>query len=270
MALGIPQSRKFQIGTAELRVGALTSAMKLLQANSVGLVDSVNITVGQESVDLEGLFPKVLVDSAIVRQTVQIAGVLREYSRRNLKLAVGEGVGTAVTDVESAVEGSAAAAATVFSVEAGDGADFTAGDLIVSYKTNAPETVQVLRVASIATDAITLDADTPLLFALADGDPVFIAHQIAIGAVSRTNYFTGMVVQKENATGRPLVWHFWKCSISGNLDYATDSSNFASTTVTLKALTPTSDDYESGGDLFHLADIIPSHPIGIFAGGGGS
>lgn len=268
MSVGAPVTNKFQIGTAELRVGPMTSAMKLLQTHSVGLVDSVSVTIGQESVDLEGGFPKQLMDSAVVRQTAEVSAVLREYSRRNLKVAIGDGVTTAVADVSTLVATAASTAATSVAVTTGTGANFTAGDLIVSYKANTPETVQVLRVASIATDTLTLDSDTALLFDLAVGDPIFIAKQVAIGAVSQTNYMAAMVVQKENSTGRPIVWNFWKASISGNLEYATNADDFASTTLTLKCLQPSAAEYGVGEDLAHLADIIPSHPVGFLALGG--
>lgn len=268
MALGSPMTNKFQIGTAELRVGPMTSAMKLLQTHSVGLVDSVTVSVGQESVDLEGGFPKQLMDSAIVRQTAEVSAVLREYSRRNLKIAVGDGVSTAVTDVSTTLSASASAGATSVSVQAGLGASFTAGDLAVIYKANAPENVQIVRVQSISTDNLTLDTDTPLLFDVAGNDPVYVAKQVAIGAVTKTNYMAAMVVQKENATGRPLVWNFWKASIAGNLDYATNADDFASTTLTLKCLQPAAAEYANGQPLAHLVDIIPTHPIGFLALGG--
>jgi hypothetical protein len=266
MSLGAPVTNKFQIGTAELRVGPMTSAMKLLQANSVGLVDSCSVTIGQESVDLEGGFPKQLMDSAVVRQTAEVSTVLREYSRRNLKMAIGDGVTTAVADVATTVGTAASAAATSLIVASGTG--ISASDLVVAYPVNTPETVQIVRVASIATNTLTLDTATPLLFDLAVGAVVFVAKQVAIGAVSQTNYMSASIVQKENSSGRPLVWNFWKASISGNLEYATNASDFASTTMTLKCLQPAASEYGVGANLAHLSNIIPTHPTGFLAIGG--
>lgn len=266
MSLGSPVSNKFQIGTAELRIGPLTSAMKLLQTHSVGLVDSVSVTIGQESVDLEGGFPKQLMDSAIVRQTAEVSAVLREYSRRNLKVALGDGIATSAADVATTVGTAASTAATSLIVASGTG--ISASDLVVAYKPNAPETVQILRVQSIATNTLTLDTSTPLLFDLSIGDPVFVAKQVAIGAVSQTNYMAASVVQKENSSGRPLVWNFWKASISGNLEYATNADDFASTTLTLKCLQPAAAEYGVGANLAHLSNVIPSHPTGFLALGG--
>lgn len=266
MSLGAPVTNKFMIGTAELRVGPMTSAMKLLQANSVGLVDSCSVTIGQESVDLEGGFPKQLMDSAIVRQTAEVSTVLREYSRRNLKMAIGDGVTTAVADVATTVGTAASAAATSLIVASGTG--ISASDLVVAYPVGTPETVQIVRVASIATNTLTLDSATPLLFDLAVGAVVFVAKQVAIGAVSQTNYMSASIVQKENSSGRPLVWNFWKASISGNLEYATNASDFASTTMTLKCLQPAAAEYGVGANLAHLANVIPTHPTGFLAIGG--
>lgn len=266
MSLGAPVTNKFQIGTAELRVGPMTSAMKLVQANSVGLVDSCSVTIGQESVDLEGGFPKQLMDSAVVRQTAEVSTVLREYSRRNLKMAIGDGVTTAVADVATTVGTAASAAATTLIVASATG--MSASDLVVAYPVGTPETVQIVRVASIATNTLTLDTATPLLFDLAVGAVVFVAKQVAIGAVSQTNYMSASIVQKENSSGRPLVWNFWKASISGNLEYATNASDFASTTMTLKCLQPAASEYGVGANLAHLSNIIPTHPTGFLAIGG--
>lgn len=270
MPVGAPQTDKFQIGTAELRVGAMTSAMKLLAANSVGLVDTVGVTVNQESVDLEGGHPKQLIDSAIIRQTSEITATLREYSRRNMKLMLGDGVAAAVTDVSSTVASPGTAGATTMAVAAASGANFTAGDLVVHYKAATPENVQIVRVQSISTDTLTLDTDTPLLLDIAAGDPVFVAKQVAIGAVTKTNYMAVAVIQKENSTGRPISWHFWKASVASGLDFGTTSDDFGSTPLTLKCLQPAAAEYGVGKPLAHLADIIPTHPTGMYVGGGGS
>ena len=90
--LGSPRTTKFSIGTAELRIGPLSSAMKLKQENSVGLIDNATVEVSQESVDLTGGFPKVLVDTAVVSQESSITATLREFSRRNIQVLLGEGV----------------------------------------------------------------------------------------------------------------------------------------------------------------------------------
>lgn len=91
-AIGAAKTRKFTIGTAELRVGPLSYAGRLTQEHSVGLIDASSLSVEQTIVDLKGGFPQVIVDSAITEQMSTITGTLREYSRRNLGILMGQGL----------------------------------------------------------------------------------------------------------------------------------------------------------------------------------
>ena len=90
--IGSAQTRKFSIGTAELRVGPLNMAGRLTQAHSVGLIDSSSFSVEQTVVDLKGGFPQVINDSAITEQMSTVTGTLREFSRRNLGILMGQGL----------------------------------------------------------------------------------------------------------------------------------------------------------------------------------
>lgn len=265
--LGAPRTTKFQIGTAELRVGPLSLANKLTQAHSVGLVDSVTVEISQDSVDLEGGFPRSPVDTAIVRRNGTTTGVLREYSRRNIKLLMGEGVDSAEpTDVASLVVNNAALGATSISVSGGTGADFTAGDIVVIYPDGDPASVSVCRVQSIATDTLTLDSDTPTLHAY-DGTSqtihIYVAQQVGIGSIQTTNYFAAQILQVERKTGRPVGFNLWKCTIASGMTMATNAEQFASTDLQLKILDPAAAEYAVGGVLAHLADLIAAHPQGM-------
>lgn len=279
MSLGQPKTKKFNIGTAELRVGALSSANKLTQAHSVGLVDTVTVNVTQESVDLQGGFPKTVVDTAIISQTAEVTGTLREYSRRNMQILLGAGVSsTEPTDITTSVAVIASAGAVSLSVPEGEGLAgavpvITKGMFLVIYPDGNPENVSVVLVDADATnnvgvaDVIALDADTPLLHDVKVGDLVFVAHQVAIGDITRTNYFSVQVLQRENSSGRPVMFNFWKASISTGLEYSTNADDFSSTDLAIKILQPTACEYASGGALEHLANIIPTNPTGMFIGG---
>lgn len=269
MPLGSARTNKFPIGTAELRVGPLTSAGNLKDVHSVGLIDQATLSVSQESAQLLGGFPKKLVDSAITQQSSTISATMREFSRRNLEVLLGEGSQTQPADVTSAVAVSTAVAdAVLINVTTSDGSKFTVGDIITAFPAGVPEQVTVARISSITDDALTLDAGTPVLFDLPVGSPIFISRQIAIGNVSQTNYMAVTLIQKEASTGRPLVFNFWKGSVSSGLEYSTNADDFGSTELTLDLLEPTAAEYGSGGDLEHLANIIPTHPVGFYAGGG--
>lgn len=265
--LGSPQTSKYSIGTAELRIGPMTSALKLTQAHSVGVIDNANLSVNQNSVDLLGGFPRVILDTAIVSQESVITATLREYSRRNMQVLLGEPVPAAQpADVATTTSGAISAAATAIAVA--DETGFAQGDVIVLYEAGLSEEMTVARVESVAANLITLDSDTPVLFDLATGAVVFHAQSVPIGNISTTNYFAVQLIQTERKTGRPIGFHFWKAAIGAGMEFGTNAEDFASTELNLKLLQPAATEYVSGADLFHIADLVPSNPTGLYYGGG--
>jgi hypothetical protein len=266
--LGAPQTTKFQIGTAEVRVGPMASAMKLTQAHSVGLIDNVTVEISQDSVDLEGGFPRSPVDTAIVRRNGTVTATLREYSRRNIKLMMGEGVaaGAEPTDAKTLITTNLATAGTSFDVSGGDGTLFTTGDLWVIYPDGRPEEITVVRILSVATDTVTLDSDTPALHdydGTAETIHIYKAQQVGIGNVQTTNYFSCQILQVERSTGRPVGFEIWKATIASGMTLGSNAEDFASNELQIKLLDPAAAEYGAGGDLVHLADIIPSHSQGL-------
>jgi len=269
--LGSPVTNKFAIGTAELRIGAVSDANKLTQAHSVGLIDQATLEVTQTAVDLLGGFPKVIADTAIVSQESSITATLREYSRRNFNLLVGEGAVAAIADVNSLVVSDEIVGATTVDVTGAEGALFSPGDLVQIYTSGANADVSLCRISSIAVDAITLDTDTPLLFAVnGTTETVYIykIEEVAVGAIMQTKYFSCQMIQTERSTGRPLTFNFWKGAIGAGMTYATNADDFASTELNIKLLQPSALEYAAGGDLEHLATIIASNPTGMIATGG--
>lgn len=266
MSLGAPRTRKFPIGTAELRIGPLSLANRLTAAHSVGLIDSVTVEVSQESVNLEGGMPRKLIDTAIVSQSSKISGQIREYSRRNLKVMLGEGTDASPpTDVETTVASNATAGATTLTVTSAVG--FAQGDIAVIYPSSDAGQVSVCLIASIAGNVITMDADTPLLYAAASGAKVFNGQPVKIGGVAETNYLSAMIIQTDRVKKRPLVFNFWKVAIASGMNFATGTTEFGSTGLELNCLEPAASEYGVGGDLIHLADLIPGYPIGMMIGG---
>ena len=266
--LGAPATTKFQIGTAEVRVGPLDSALRLTQAHSIGLIDNVTVEIAQDSVDLEGGFPRSPVDTAIVRRNGTVTATLREYSRRNIKLMMGEGVisGAEPVDESTLIVTNLAAAGASFDVSGGDGTMFVTGDLWVIYPAGRPEEITVVRVLSVATDTVTLDADTPALHNY-DGTSetinIYHSRSVGIGAVQTTNYFAVEVLQVERKTGRPVGFQIWKATTASGMTLGSNAEDFASNDLALKVLEPAASDYAAGGDLVHLDDIIPLHPQGL-------
>jgi hypothetical protein len=272
--LGSPRTTKFSIGTAELRIGPLTAANALKQEHSVGLIDNVTVEVSQESVDLLGGFPKVLVDTAIVSQESSVTATLREYSRRNLNVMLGEGVVALASeplDVSTTIDSSVNAGTAAVPVAATDG--FTIGSIVVIY--GAADTgkaeVSVCKIASVQVDtSLTMEAETPTLHDYTTGDIVYLANEVAVGNVVETNYFSVQLLQVERNTSRPIGFNFWKGAIGGGMTFATNAEDFASTELNIKLLQPAATEYDVGGPLDHLAAIIPANPTGMYFGGGDS
>lgn len=288
MALGQAKTNRFQIGTAELRVGPLSAARKLTQAHSVGLVDEVKVNYSRETAQLHGGFPKKLVDEAPISEATTLTATLREYSRTNLAILLGRG--TALSGVNdysktttSALTGTAATPTVTFAntsvAVAGAPAtdqDPVAGtvgpvaveDIVTCFVVGRPELVFVATVlAQSATDiditAIDSDLYAEINVALAAGATLRVvrAAVISVGDIAQTSYFAASLVQKDLKSGRPIVFNFWKVSSKGGMDYATNASDYASTEMSLEVLEPTVADYAVGGALAHLADVIPNSPM---------
>lgn len=266
---GAPKTKKFKIGTSEVRLGPMSRANKLTPADSIGLLDTVTVEITQESVDLEGGFPKTLVDTAITKQTGQVTAAMREYSRRNINIMLGNGVGAVEpVDFSTTIASPVLKDATSFPVFAGDGANLEEGDILVVYPEAMPDRVSCVRVAAVATDVVTLDPGTPLLFDYAGGTKVFVSHAVPIGGVSTTAYMSCEVFQQERATGRPVGFKFWKVAISSGMNMQQGTEDFASSDLTLKILLPASAEFDLvDSPLYHLRNIIPEHPQGMYLGG---
>lgn len=269
-ALGAAQTSSFLIGTAELRLGLLSEANLLKQSHSIGLIDQATYSVEQENVDLEGGFPKKIVDTAIIRQAATVSATMREYSRRNLRIALGDGLaGTAPTEFTTLVVGDVPAGSSAITVSVGDGASISVDDVVIIYPEGRPQDVSVLQVASIAIDTLTMKTghttavDYNAAAEAGTSFHVYVANQVPIGAISKTNYFSAMLIQQHNSTGKPNTVSFWKAATSGSMEIATNADDFASSELELKCLEPAAAEYGVGGPLEHVSDLIALHPTGM-------
>lgn len=258
--LGSPVTSAFQIGTAELRIGPMSSAGKLSQAHSIGLVDSVGVTISQETKELEGGFPKNLIASAVTKQLGTISATFREYSRRNLSVLLGAGIVAAATPVATTIAADLALNAAGATLASGTG--FTAGDICVIYQTGKPETVSVVKLLTVSSNAVTWAANSLAnAFTAAQGVINFYkANEVPLGAVTSVNYFSATAVWT-SASGKPDFFNFWKVSVGGNMDFKTNADDFASSDMELKILLPSAADI--AGDLSPVASIIATNPMGL-------
>lgn len=272
--LGSAASGEFSIGTAEVRVGPLTEAGRLAQSRSIGLVDTATISFATTSVDLKGGFPQQIVDTSVTEQTGTISIAAREFSRRNLDIMLGNTVGgTAPVGVATTLVNTANVSAAAVSITVADATGFAVDDVIVIYPEGRPEDVTVTQISAVdtGTDTITLKTGMGTVVAynaLTESTldfHVFKAHGIAAGNVTRTNYFSIMLLQQKNATGRPVVWAVWKAANSGSMEQGTSATDYATLTMDMKILQPTLADI--AGDLATMAPLISMFPTAARFGG---
>jgi len=268
MSLGQAKTNRFQIGTAELRIGPLSAARKLTQAHSVGLIDEAKVAYSREVAQLMGGFPKKLVDETPISEATTITATLREYSRKNLGILLGKGNLSAAVDVNSIATGAMTGAAATPTIPLTSATGFAVDDIVTGYVVGRPELVFVGSVLTIVTNDVditpidaTLYADINSAIAGGADLKVFKAATIAVGDLPQTEYFSASLVQKDLKTGRPIVFNFWKVSSKGGMDYGTNASDYASTELSLEVLEPTAADYAVGGSLVHLAAVIPTTPM---------
>lgn len=262
-SLGAAKTGKFAIGTAELRVGPLNMAGRLSKAYSVGLIDSATLNVEQTSVDLKGGFPQVIMDTQVTDQSAQITATLREFSRRNLGILLGQGLLYASSDDvgnDAITTLSSSLAANSGTVALTSSSNFSAGDWVSIYDANDAGNSIITRLSS--TTALDDSFLSPIAFSA--GAKVSKLLPIPIGNVSSVNYFSAQLITLDRATGRPKVSNFWKLAIGSGMSLANNATDFASTEMVLKVLQPSLADYgQEGSPLFHLSDIIGSYPMGM-------
>lgn len=267
MALGSPQTDKFPIGTAEIRIAPLALAMKQMPAHSLGCLDDVTISITNTAVQKRAGFPQRQVANAITENVITVSGTVGEYSRRNMQIMAGEAPEVAVADVKGILATAQVAGAVSVPLGTGEGAAFVVGGLVTIYIDGKPELITVAKIASIATDTLTLAANTPLLHDYpATVTRIFAANPIG-KAMVKTSYFSLQVIQSQFSDGRPIAWNFWKASASNGMELALNPTDFSTTSIELQCLEPTAAEFQVGGELAHLADIIPDYPVYMAAPG---
>lgn len=268
MSLGQARTNRFNIGTAELRVGPLSAAGKLTQAHSVGLIDEAKVSYSRDVAQLKGGFPKKLVDETPIAETTTITATLREYSQKNLDILLNQGDIATITDVNSNCTTALTGGAATPTITVASGTGFADNDTVVAYVVGRPELVFVGKLLDVATNDLDLSAmDSSLyteinaLIAAGSVVKVFRAVVSAVGNLATTAYYAVSLIQRDLKTGRPIVFNFWKVTAKGGMDYSTNATDYNSTALSLEVLEPAAADYATGAPLAHLATVIPTAPM---------
>lgn len=268
MALGSPQTEKFPIGTAEIRLAPLAKALKHLPIDSLGVLDDVTIAITNTSVTRSAGFPQRQVASAITENSVSVTGTLGEYSRRNIQILSGEAPEAPVADAASSLASAATAGATSITLAQGTGSLFAPNQLIVIYIDGRPELLTLAVIDSIDEDTVTLKANSTLLHPYPAGVTKVFAAQPIGKAITKTEYFSIQVIQTQFTDGRPIAWNFWKGSVTNGLEMALNPTDFSTAPIEITCMEPAAREFQEEGPLFHVADLVIEHPIYLAAPGG--
>lgn len=291
MPLGSALTSKFNIGTAELRIGPVNVAGKMDASYRVGLIDNAVVSVSQESVDLEGGFPKVILDTAVVSQSSGVTATLREYSSRNINVLLGNAVAGGLTPSATVKGVIADYVAPVYGSTTDGTITLTAGNVaamnavlpadyqlstakapwVVFYDETDPQKTFTAKVNDVTGEVLTIDYETAPDAAVlandgANGWKLAVLQPSAIGAIQQTNYFAATLIQLQRGTSVPVGFHFWKCAISSGMEYGTNADDFASTEFAFKALQLTGSDTAAGAGSVHLSALASAYPTGMFFG----
>lgn len=273
MALGSPKTKKAVIGTFELRLGPLNKAGILTSDHSVGVIDNVKLDMQMDSVDLLAGFPQKPIDTAITKFVTGLTATLRENSRRNLNVLLGNPLADYdTTAISTTIATGTAIAKGATSLTMGAAQTLVAGDIVVIYDANDTTNVSICRVASnTSTTSLTLDAGTPIVgpaaaanaFAVGADVRMYKAATIPGGAISVPQYFAAQLIRLDRGTGNPVGFNFWKTTIAAGINFNASVTEFASFDMQLKALEPAASEYVSTGTgaLKHLSSIIPTNPV---------
>lgn len=187
MALGSAQSTNFQIGAAELRIGSLSNAGKLTQADSVGLLQNASVNYSQQMAELKGGLPLQVIDSVVTEEAITVTASAYEFTRKNINAMVGNGVAATTTanfsfSAKAVVNtGSTTSTLVIGSLEVFGTSSvavptsttapdlFKVGGLYGVYVKDKPEELKIIRIGTPttatgtgATLAITLSLDSTL------------------------------------------------------------------------------------------------------------
>lgn len=261
--LGNSKSDSYVFGASELRVGSLSNVLKLSQDHSVGVLQDVTINYSREFAELRGGRNNPVLSRSVSQSDLSVSATMNEATYRNLSLMLGNGDNTVTEDVTTTEATGASAAATTLTLAADFNSDPVAGDLLVVYSAIDPAQIQVVRVASFATPAVTLHADTPLMFDVAVGDVIEKVNPIGIGASCGESYLTAQILLDSTSTNTPKQFLGWYGSITSSLEYSQSTTDYGTMSLEMSFYPVPASLVGAGADMEHAATEIAKYPLGF-------
>ena len=216
-------TNKFMLGSATVMIGPQADLMDLTPAaHALGLVKNFSISAQPQFTDLRQGVQNQLVASVMTENTVRASMEVYEYTARNLAYALTlDGTDYPAATVVSTLAAPTAGNDADATVQSGLGASFTVGDYVMI--DGGGDLVEVRKIASIATDTITFDADINRVFA--SGAAVSVVNSVDVGSKAEPDYYAMQVVGRAS-NGEPIVLLLPKVRITGGFTMAFGTDNF--------------------------------------------
>lgn len=233
---GEAKTNEFLLTTATVMLGPSEDVFGLVpDLHSIGLVKNVQVNGETSFVELTQGIQNAVVAAVNTGNQTRISAEVYEYTARNL--AYGAYLdGTlpefdAYTDnVYELANDSTSATGTSIALATGDGTDFVAGDYVILQDDLQPDKVHVGKVASKATDTLTLTAGTAIPAAtsfLGARTTVRRVHGIKFGSVAKQPTYGAKLVGLLPESGEPVTLIFPKVKVTKGLSLAFQTDNFS-------------------------------------------
>lgn len=230
---GEAKTSEFLLSQATLMVGPSSKVMELNPTDhSLGLIKNVQVTTEPQFVELTQGVEAQTIFSVNTANPSRISGEVYEFTARNMAYGAGIDGSTAAYDpivTSYALNTAITTGGTSVALVSG-GTDFVAGDYLVIQDTSTGDRVHVGKVASVATNTITLatgySMPSTMTFAVAT-TTIFRVRNIKVGANLFRPTFGVKLVGTMPATGEPVTLIFPKVKITRGLTVAFQGDNFA-------------------------------------------
>lgn len=231
---GESRTTEFLLSQATIMVGPQAKVFELTPAlHSIGLCKNVQVTADIGFVELTQGLANQAVSSVNNMINTKISAEVYEYTARNLAYGAGlDALGASFDPLSvSATLASAIAGGAVTTIPLVSSTGFAAGDWVVLQDTVVNDRVFVGKIASIATNILTMAAGYGMTsdnvgWAVATTN-VYKVRNIQVGSLAKQNRFGIKIVGILPESGQPATLIFPKAAITKGLSMSFQTDNFS-------------------------------------------
>lgn len=248
----LSKTTNFMLGVATVMLGPTEDLWDLTPAeHSIGLVKNYQMTSEPAYTELTQGIKNTIVFSTMTSNPVRASMEVYEYTAKNLLYGLGlDGSAAAPNTVmgttASEVDGSSTPEDEV-PLGTGEGSTFAQGDTVM-IDVGADDNCIIRKVASIATDTLTLDK--PVALVIPAGTKVYKVHAIDVGS-KEEQPFLGAKIAGRLADGTPIVVLIPKVRITRGFTMAFGTENYGNLPFEFQVydLVTTDDHYDDFGNI---------------------